>query len=139
MPNKAQNTTETPQEPDDIDKAILKAASLQPNKPRHAIARNLVNAGVINNVQLVYDRLKRRDYLSREFEEIQQNHREAFSRELMPIAIKRTRKALKTLNDKDVFPYVQLTAKTTLGDHGSNPQAPTINIEHLERMQVLLK
>jgi len=124
---------------DETDKAILKAAALQPTKAIHAIAKDLVKVGIINNVQLVYDRLKRKDYLSRAFEEIQQHHREEWSRELMPLATKRARKSLKSLSDKDVVPLIQLTAKTVMGDQGADTKPTMINIENLERMQVIMK
>ena len=58
----------------------------------------------------------------------------------MPLAIKRTKRALKNkgLSDKDALGYVALTVKTDLGDQGAQSGTPTINIANLERMQVIL-
>ena len=139
MPNNTQSTPETHQEMDHIDQAILNAKTIQPGATKHAIAKSLLNVGIVNNVQTVYARFRKRDYLVRGFDEIQQNHREVWSRELMPQAIKRTRKGLKSLSDKDVIPLIQLTAKTVLGDTGSTAKPQEINIEHLERMQVIMQ
>ena len=142
MDNIAKMAETTPIKPpklDHIDQAILQAATVSPNLPINAIANNLIRTGIVNSRDTVYKRLRNKDYLRGEFEKIQQNHREQFSRELMPLAIKKTRKALKTLDEKEAYPYVAMTVKTTLGDQGPAAPQTTINIGQMQVLQGIMR
>ena len=135
-----QNTTIKDPIPDDIDKAICNIVQVNPEATPNEISRRLNNTGTIISHQAIYHRLKKRDYLRRDIEQIRANHREQISRELMPEALKVTRKALKdkTLSAKDKHPYVAMIVKSDLGDQGADTKPQVINIEHLERMQVIM-
>lgn len=144
MPNKAETTpgtTKNTPKYDETDQAILNIVTSDPNITTNQIGHRLLTIGQCTSTDTVYKRLRRKDYLRREVEEIRQNHREQISRELMPLALKVTRKALKSkdMSEKDKHPYVQMVVKSDLGDQGADGKPATINIEHLERMQVLLK
>ena len=136
-----QITPKTHPEYDQIDQAICNIVQVHPNANPSEISRRLNNTGTIISHQAIYHRLKTRDYLSREIETIRANHREQISRELMPLALMVTRKALKSkdISEKDKHPYVAMVVKSDLGDQGADTKPATINIEHLERMQVIMR
>lgn len=139
MPNNGINADKSPPKLDKIDQAILNIALSTPDITTNQIANRLINTGLTKSVPTAYNRLKKSDYLRSELEKIQQNHRETFSRELMPLAIKKTRKALKTLDEKDAYPYVAMTVKTTLGDQGPASPATTINIGQMQVLQGIMR
>jgi len=140
MPDKDTTPANNTPEYDQIDKAIVNIATADPTLTNNAIANRLINIGLANTHTTVYHRLTRRDYLSRDIEQIRANHREQISRELMPEALKVTRKALKdkAMSAKDKHPYVAMIVKSDLGDQGADSKPTMINIEHLERMQVIM-
>ena len=140
MPDKDTTPANNQPKPDEIDQAIIHAVTLHPDSATNDIANKLIRAGTINSRDVVYKRLLKRDYLSRDIEQIRANHREQISRELMPEALKVTRKALKdkTMSAKDKHPYVSMVIKSDLGDQGADNKPTMINIEHLERMQVIM-
>ena len=137
--NKTIPTNNTPK-PDEIDKAICNIVTVHPEASPNEISRRLNNTGTIISHQAIYHRLKKRDYLRRDIDAIRANHREQISRELMPMALGVTRKALKDkeMSAKDKHPYVSMVIKSDLGDQGADNKPTTINIEHLERMQVIM-
>ena len=126
---------------DNIDRQIINIATAEPNLTNTAIANKLVNIGTYKSIDGLFKRLSRKDYLRGEIDKIRTNHREQISRELMPLALKVTRKALKSkeISEKDKHPYVAMIVKSDLGDQGADSKPPTINIEHLERMQVIMQ
>ena len=140
MPDKDTTPANNTPEYDQIDKAIVNIATADPTLTNNAIANRLINIGLANTHTTVYHRLTRRDYLRRDIEQIRANHREQISRELMPLALKVTRKALKSkdMSEKDKHPYVAMIVKSDLGDQGADNKPTMINIEHLERMQVIM-
>lgn len=137
---KPQNTPETKPPHDEIDKAICNIVRVHPEATDSEVTRKLNNTGIVISHQAVYHRLKKRDYLRRDIEEIRQNHREQISRELMPLALKATKKALKdkSLSLKDKHQYVNTVIKSDLGDQGANDKPATINIEQLENLQIIM-
>ena len=135
------NTPEPHPKYDKIDQAIVNLAVADPTLTNNAIANKLINIGLTNTHTTVYNRLTKKDYLRGEIDEIRANHREQISRELMPLALTVTRKALKSkdISEKDKHPYVAMVVKSDLGDQGADTKPATINIEHLERMQVIMR
>jgi hypothetical protein len=83
----------------------------------------------------VYDRLKKKDYLSRPIQEIRNYHKEQHTREIFPLAQKKLKKALKNknLDEKTSFNYVKLAYDKELSDQ-TNPTThqTQINIETLQ-------
>ena len=140
MPDKDTTPANNTPEYDQIDKAICNIVQVNPEITTNQIAQRLRNTGTIISHQAIYHRLKKRDYLSRDIDQIRANHREQISRELMPEALKVTRKALKdkAMSAKDKHPYVAMIVKSDLGDQGADTKPTMINIEHLERMQVIM-
>ena len=140
MTETSQNTTNKAPEYDPIDRQIINIVTAEPDINNTTIANKLVNIGTYKTIDGLFKRLSRKDYLSRDIEQIRANHREQISRELMPEALKVTRKALKdkTMSAKDKHPYVAMIVKSDLGDQGADTKPQVINIEHLERMQVIM-
>ena len=97
--------------------------------------------GVISNPSSIYKRLKKSDYLKADIAQIRLNHRQALSRELVPLAIKNTKKALK---DKDMaasvkLGYTKLVMDKEFGeDRGPSVQVDKIQIAQLQVYQTLV-
>ena len=135
MPNK---DTKHPPECDPIDQAIINAVSTNPQASNNEIGNNLSKVGIINNVQVVYDRLKKRDYLSLEVSKLRDRISDNHTRNVFPLAQKRLTKALKSkeIDEKTAFPYVKLAYDKEMGDKQQLHSAgSTVNID---KMQVIL-
>lgn len=134
MTNNVQITAETEPEYDPVDTAIVNIVTAHPDATNNQIANKLQSIGSIHSHTTVYNRLKKSEYLRGDIERIRQNHREQISRELMPLALKVTRKALKSkdLSDKDKHAYVSTVIKSDLGEQPEKAPQATINITALQ-------
>ena len=120
---------------DDLDHTILNIAQANPDWNNHQIAKQLVKIGQAESVQLVYQRLKKKDYLRKPIQEIRNFHKEQHTREIFPLAQKKLKKALKTkdLDVKTAFNYVKLAYDKELSDSTAPAvQQTQINIETLQ-------
>ena len=124
------------------DKAAVTLMRNNPDMSKADIGKQLVESGFSRNEKTIYSRLKKNDYLCRELQAIENHHQEALIRETYPIAEKVLNRALKsrdkTLDLKGKFPYVKLAYDKVHGETHKHTSSPTINIQAVEKMQVVI-
>lgn len=125
-----------------IDQGIIMAVKDNPELSNYQIGKKLHELGVVGHPLSVYHRLTKNDLMKKELAEIRRAHREQLSRELVPLAIKQTKAALKSkeLNDKDKFSYTKLVLDKEFGeDHHHNIAVDKVQIGQLAIYQGLIQ
>lgn len=119
-----------------MNELLLTLAKDNPEATDYKIANKAVDLGVVKNRATVYNRLKRNDYLRAEIDTIRRAHREQWSREVYPLAVKRAKKALKDkrMDAKDVFPYVKLAVDKELTVEQTPTAQQIINIDQIQML-----
>ena len=117
-----------------IDKAALMLTRENPEMTNHEIGKQVAGLGIIKHPSSIYKRLKRSDYLARDIAEIRQHHRETLSRELVPLAIKNTKKALKSddIADSIKLGYTKMVMDKEFGED----RGPTVNMDKVQIAQL---
>ena len=107
------------------DELILEVAKKYPEMNTNQLSCKLNDLGILGNKTELYRRKKNSELLAEGLPDVDRYWREHNSREIMPLAMKRTKKALKdhTLNEKEVFPYVKLAFDKQFGEDLSQPHA----------------
>ena len=99
MTNNNQITNKQTLELDNIDRQIINIKQANPDMNRNQIGNRLKDIGSAKSNQLAYVRMRKSDYLTAEYEQIERQNNETMGREIVPIALKLHKKALK---DKDM-------------------------------------
>jgi hypothetical protein len=123
------------------DAAALTIAKQFPGLTPNAIGQKLQDVGLSKDHATIYQRLRRNQYFKAEFDAVRKNLEQQIVRELAPLAIKNVRKHLKDkqLHARDQFAYNKLVLDKTTADRRDGANESPINIQHIERMQVLFQ
>lgn len=111
------------------------AVKHEPTASNCRIGNKLKDLGVTKDQHVAYKKLKSNEYLAGEIATIRENHAQRLSREIVPDALKETKRAI---NDKKLAPgvklgYVKLALDKEFGEQGNRPQpAPSINIGQVQ-------
>ena len=142
-PENNQNTTTTPEIPENIsklDRNILSATKALDNPTKSNIANHVVSLGGAAHIQTVYKRLKLKDYLHAEIGTIRDHNRQLLDRTIVPDALKVMHKAIKSkvLDEKAKLPYVKLAVDKSFGDIHHVEQPSVINIKSINNAQFVI-
>jgi hypothetical protein len=124
--------------PYEIAAVTIKQAN--PTMTKGAIGRALKDLGLSKNEKTIYSRLRESDYLNRELAEIENNHREHMLRITYPKAEKVVDQALdsKRMKLKEKFPFAKLAYDKVHGETHKHVGASAVNVENIERLQVVI-
>ena len=127
--------------PNKIDRAAVLVATQDPELNDYEIGKRIVDLGVCKHPSSVYKRLNRSDYLCGDIAEIRQNHRQTLTRELVPLAIQNTKKALKSdeIADSVKLGYTKMVMDKEFGeDRGPSVNVDKVEIQKLQVYQTLV-
>lgn len=124
-----------------LDNAIITAIKANPEANRAEIAKIVKGLGAAKHIQTVYVRLKKKDYLQKEFSEIKKYHDEYLQREQLPIAAKVVTKALKNkeLKESAKYPYVKLVYDKAYGETHNVAHQSGVSIGAIQNAQIIIQ
>jgi len=124
------------------EKIAVSIKQRRPELTNAQLGRELNKVGASNNTKYIFQRMADSDYFKAELQAVENQHHENMLRETYPIAEKVLNRALKsrdkTLDLKGKFPYVKLAYDKVHGETHRHVSQPAINVENIERLQVVI-
>ena len=128
MPNTDQKPTKDLPKLSTLDKNIIAATKLLDNPTKSNIANHVVELGATKHIQSVYRRLKQKDYLNRELQEVRAHNLESIQRQHVPKALRKLNSILTQNKDKKLqLQAVNTTLKYGMGEMVNVP-TPGVSI-----------
>ena len=125
-----------------LDSAILILKRAHPEMSAWQIGKMLKKHNLSKNIQSVYTRLKKNDYLHMEFHALTKHSREAMIREDLPLARKKLRKILKNQGDKIPaaveMQAIKLVYDKSMADVQDKGIDSPVQIQNIEKLQILI-
>lgn len=136
----SQESTKKPIKLSKLDQGILTVMHANPESSRAEIVNQVVDLGLAKHKPTVYNRLRKRDYLQAELQQIENFHAQQLQREDYPLARKRLNKALKDkeITHKEALPYVKLVYDKVHGEKHFNQAPQVIHIDSINNAQLII-
>lgn len=138
MPEINNNTDKPTPKLSKLDKNIIAATNLLEDPTKSAIANHVVDLGGAKHIQTVYKRLKQKDYLTRELQEVRSHNLERIQREHVPKALIKLKKQLNNKDDRVQLSAINTTLKYGMGEMINTP-APGVSIGAIQNAQILIQ
>ena len=123
------------------EQTAIRLLKEDPALTNYGLGKKIKDMGLAKSDKAIYNRLKQKDYLRREFHEIRAANLEFLSREVTPVALKIHRKVLRdrTIENKDKKDWVAMALRAEFKPSDSPGQQTTINIAQMQVLQQLMR